>query len=182
MINYRIGFNKINKLPDKLIYHKVQTYSTGSSEDVFTIFFTRDCKKQAVMYCVPSEVFRKDLGYVKSLSVEFICNLSKQHMGLGRSLIEFAKNYSRKIGCGGRVNLYAVKGKSYKEYPHMFYHKCGFNTGISLFDNKMTRYIRKKVKPEDAKFPTLQMFYPPIANVEPKPRFYEKIMKLFSSK
>lgn len=171
---------RYGKLPDKLIYHNVARYSSGFSEDVFTIFFTRDSKNHAVMYCLPSEVYRSDMGRVKSLSVEFLYNASQKHMGLGRELMEFAKVYSNQIGCGGRINLYAAKGMAFNEYPHMFYKKCGFNTGIPLFDKKMAKYLTQKVKPEDAEFPTLKMFYPPIKYEEQKPSVFKRCLNLFS--
>lgn len=186
MIKYSTGINhthilrRYDKLPDKLIYHNVNRYASGFSEDVFTIFFTRDSKNHAVMYCTPCEVYRRDMGRVKSLSVEFLYNASKKHMGLGRALMEFAKIYSKQIGCGGRVNLYASKGEAFKEYPHLFYRKCGFNTGLSLCDKKMDKYLRQKVKPEDAEFPTLKMFYPPIKYDEQKTSFFTKCLSLLS--
>lgn len=79
----------------------------------------------------------------------------KPHSGLGRKMIQLAKTESLRMGCKGNLFLQCYNPK---EYPDVFYRKCGFFTTKLERLKQIDSYIKNKtfLEPLDALLP---MFY-----------------------
>jgi len=111
-------------LPDKLIYHS-QVYKHGYKFEKFNIFSTNpNCQNRGEMYCFKEHILRPDKqDFVPSLYIDFLFS-TKSGEGFGTSLLNFAKKYSKEIGCNGRFHLMASSGLLPQKVPHVFYKKC----------------------------------------------------------
>lgn len=178
MITSNLRFPPVKRygtLPDKLIYHTVEDYNP--SIDRFIMFSTkRGVNNRVVMICYPRLIEREGKE-VPSLYVwKLFSNCSGQ--GFGRAMIDFAKNYSKRLGCNGYVHLFVSSGYTPNRIPHIFYRKCGFSTNNVSIDSKLDKFIRKHKDARYLDFRDMDMFYPPIEH--PKNNIFKNIFcKIF---
>ena len=90
----------------------------------------------------------------ETLAIDFI-STHKKNKGLGATIIDFAKNYSKQIGCNGYIVLKAVSHFSNDSAPHLFYRKHGFTSLDKNFDKKLDSFIKNKQKKGNRTFPFL---------------------------
>jgi GNAT superfamily N-acetyltransferase len=62
---------------------------------------------------------------------------SHHHLGIGRSLIDFAEKHAQEAGCTG---TWLISGLGREEQAHSFYRKMGY---------QVTGYLFEKVKPSE---------------------------------
>jgi len=171
----------LTKVPDHLIFSQTIKYSSGIEEEYFTAVSTKNPKEKAIMYCYPGQVYRRDMGWVKSLYVSYLDSCNNPRKGLGTILLNAAKRYSQQLGLEGRFHVDASSLKQYEYAPHVFYKKYGMNTGRPSIDKKLDLYIQKRKNATGLDFKILTMFYPPIQyDVKDKTPFLKRIMKAIS--
>lgn len=154
--------NLPKKIPEKLIIHDKWEYF-NSYIDQFRMFSTKkeDFGKLAVMRCFPEMIKRDLLVDIPSLYVQFLSS-NCSGSGFGTAMLDFAKNYSKKIGCGGRFHLSADVAFMPNRVPHIFYRKYGMNTGIPKIDFKLDKFVKLGKNATYKDFNNIEMYYPPI--------------------
>lgn len=163
-------------LPDKLIYHN-QVYKEGYRLEKFNVFSTNpNSQNHGEMYCFKEHILRPDKqDFVPSLYIDFLYS-TKSGEGFGTALLNFAKNYSKKIGCEGRIHLMASSGLIPQRAPQIFYKKCGLNSADKEINKKLDKFIKKHKNATFKDFTNTPMYYPPIKFRESKIlRFFENL-------
>lgn len=166
------------KLPDKLIYHS-KIYSHGFKIEKFDMFSTNaNCKARGEMYCFKEEIYRPDTDFVPSLYIDFLFS-THSGKGFGTSLLNFARNYSKQIGCNGRLHLMASSHIIPQKIPHIFYKKYGFNSVDKHTNKELDKFIKKHKTATYKDFMNTQMYYPPIKSKENKfLTFFENLFSI----
>lgn len=152
---------RFRKLPERLIY-KTKTDYYGTPVDKFIMFSTeKNSKMKATMKCFPEIIERDGRANVPSLYIwQLMSNCSGN--GFGTDLLNFAKQYSKRIGCGGRFHLSADTAFTPRRIPHIFYKKYGMNTKSYAVNNKLDSFIKKGKTATWQDFDNIDMYYPPI--------------------
>ena len=183
MINYShlkfppLKYKQMKSLPDKLVYGKSYRYG-NSIIDEFVMFSTKpDSNGTTTMRCVPKYIERDGQKYVPSLYIGFLFSSIPDH-GFGTAMLNYAKAYSRQIGCGGRFHVYASSGLMPNRIPHPFYKKYGMNTGDTYIDNKLDKLIRKNKNAAWRDFDEMYMYYPPIL---PNKKYKKSILEVLKN-
>lgn len=168
ILNYR---KPLTKLPDKLIYLRSVNTVMKPHQQEFVIFTPNSKNISGIMHCHKSkQQFREDYNGA-TLCIDFLSAI-KREQGFGKSLINFAKNYSKQIGCNGYLCLMADGEFTPDKVPHVFYRKQGFTTLNEETDKKLDRLIRRKRDGQWNDFPNELMFYPsPSKNESFKEKF-----------
>ena len=162
-------------IPDKLIYLRRPNTLMHPTQQEFVMFSTKGDLNTGLMICHKTNMQLRDDYNGSSLAIDFITT-KEQNKGMGRSLIEFAKKYSQRIGCNGFVHLRASCGFTPNRIPHTFYRKCGFSTLNKKDDALLDKFIKKNKNATFKDFPATLMFYPA---VEYKKTFFEKLLDFF---
>ena len=102
----------------------------------------------------------------------------EKNQGIGKGMIDFAKNYSKQNGFNGEIVLFADCSFTPKRVPHLFYRKQGFTTLSKVKDFKMDMFIKKNKDATWDDFPSMLMCYSPSLQKE-KP-FSQKIKEFFA--
>jgi hypothetical protein len=145
--------------PDKLVFaSKIEI--AKSYIDKFVIISTKDTSAKAVMRCYPETIDREGKS-VKSLYI-WTLDSTKSGLGLGSSLLNFAKNYSKKIGLDGYIHLMASSEISPNKIPHVFYKKMGMNTSDITTNHQLDKFIKNGKNATIDDFDSVVMYYPPI--------------------
>lgn len=157
-----IKYNFSKNFPDRLIYHDKYEYFDGYI-DQFKMFSTKKSEsgKWAIMRCFPERIDRDYLTDIPSLYIQMLVS-NCSGSGFGTSMLNFAKNYSKKLGCGGRFHLSADVNLMPNRVPHPFYKKYGMNTGVPKIDFKIDRFVESGKDATYQDFHTVEMYYPPI--------------------
>ena len=92
-------------------------------------------------------------------------------------MINFAKNYSKQVGCNGYIILKATSIKNESYSPCIFYRKENFSTLDKKIDKKLDYFIKKKLFATQKDFPSMLMFYPPKEKTNKFREFFLKICK-----
>lgn len=163
-------------LPEFLIYKQKVQYSKDNVQYCFTAFSTKDKKVKAIMYCEPSTTFREDVGVVNSLYISYLNSFINSGLGLGSSLLNIAKQYSKQMGCGGYIYLYASTSMAPHRLPHVFYKKRGFNTGVKEIDKKLDKLIKLGKDADENDFEPIKMYYPAISIQKQEKFSFSKFM------
>lgn len=155
-----------NTIPSKLVYHlgTGKNIVTGEIRDRFIMFSTEEhCKDViAIMECTKEYISRDGLSNVPSL---FINNLlpTRKGCGFGTEFLNFAREYSKKIGCLGNFHLSPNSAYDPHRIPHIFYRKYGMNTNDATINHKLDKFVKER---KDAMFRDFKdgviMYYPPI--------------------
>ena len=142
------------------------------NQHVFEFYSNIDKNKLGTLVCHKSELkIRPDYdGMV--LAIDFIETRNK-NQGWGTRILEFAKKYSKQIGCNGFMTLKADGSYTPKRIPHIFYRKFGFSTLESNTDKELDRFIKKGENATIKDFPCLLMHFPA---QDKKPTFLERIL------
>ena len=166
------------KLPDVLIYQKQHklSHDIDINVDDFFAFSLKKPFEHAQMKCIKTDITRDNIEHVPSLYV-WILKSSSSGLGLGSSLLNFAKIYSKKIGCNGFIHLTAETSYSPNRVPHIFYRKFGMSTLNSNVDKRLDNFIRLGKYATSHDFETTDMFFPPIKH-ERKNIFVKLLDKL----
>lgn len=157
-----IKYDVPKKFPDKLVTHKYYDY-LGKKIDEFTMFSTKKSEqgKRAIMRCFPEQINRDGMEKVPSLYVlHLFSNCSGS--GFGTAMLDFAKIYSKKIGCKGFFHLTSDTAFTPSRIPHPFYRKYGMNTGNIRIDKKLDKFVRSGKDATYQDFYNVEMYYPPI--------------------
>lgn len=168
------------KITDKIVYNKAQKKYFGQKVDCFVMFSTKksDAGKYALMNCFPEYIERDGMKKVPSLYVQYLFSIP-QNSGFGTAMLDFARIYSKQIGCGGYIHLSADNAYMPNRVPHPFYKKYGMNTGIPKIDKKIDRFIKKDKDATHNDFKMITMYYPPVK--PPESKFRKFLNKLFKS-
>ena len=160
---------KKQPLPRTLIYNPEGT-------SIFRMYKTKNGPKRpvAIMHTDKLEKDGKDFFYLS-----FLLAVDK-HQGYGTDFLNFSKEYSKKIGCEGRVLVDAASTVyDLDTPPHIFYRKNGFTSHEKDRIMKIDRYIKKN-KQLPASTEALEMFYDPDYK-EPKQSLLRKIINTIKS-
>lgn len=164
-INIPKFLKPVREFPEKLIYNSPSEYlDYGFAK--FTIFSTKKSEfgKSAVMYCFPAHTERDSAINVPSLYIQFLSS-NCSGLGFGTAMLNFARSYSKKVGCEGRFHLTAHVGIAPSRVPHIFYRKYGMSTNSPKVNKKLDRFIKRGKDATYKDFKNIEMFYPPL---EPK--------------
>lgn len=163
---------RLKKLPDKLIYHAYSGYF-GSKIDNFIMFSTKPSEKNKIclMMCFPEMIFREGKN-VPSLYIQKLISSSKG-LGFGTAMLNFAKRYSKSLGCGGRFHLLSSSAYLPQKSPHVFYKKFGLNTGKPMIDKKLDKFVRKGKNSTYRDFEDITMYYPAIKSKSFLQKFFD---------
>ena len=176
--------NRINKaLPEKLIFINNKGYGFHSAK----IFEIKTPSNKCNMHFIESRDFQPN-DNKKTLYIALLISEPRK-IGLGKDLLNFAKIYSKQIGCEGRISLTAEKLYKYSEAPHTFYKKNGMNTGFPEIDAKLDEFVKEGKIGTKEDFPSIDMYYPPIEfadkyleSLKTKPKtFQERILDKFKN-
>lgn len=149
----------LKKIPEYLLYKGIQKNSRFSYE-IFNIGSTKTQSQLGQMVCHKSNISLRKNYNGPILIIDFIT--TKIHdKGYGSILLNFAKQYSKKIGCNGYIVLKADSSFTPKRIPHLFYRKQGFSSFDPITDRKMDRFIRKNKNATYKDFMATIMHYPP---------------------
>lgn len=178
MITSNLRFPPVKRygtLPDKLIYHTVEDYNP--SIDRFIMFSTkRGDNRIARMICFPQSIYRDGKMHVPSL---YVCKLFAPGGGFGTAMLNFARVYSKMIGCGGNIHLQASGCYMPQRVPHIFYRKYGMNTSYEAINKKLNKFVEKGKSATYMDFDEIEMYYPPIKIFPHKENKILKIIKKF---
>ncbi len=179
-----IKHTPLEKLPEKLIFQKSIEYFDNPVYH-FTMFSTNPAErgKQVIMRCFPDIIQRPDRKEkVPSLYIWFLSS-NDSGSGYGKAMIEFARNFSKKIGCNGYIHLDADTGLMPYRVPHIFYRKCGMSTANPYEDWCLDKYIVKGKKATYKNFKSMDMFFPPIEHdLALADKLFFKIANIFTKK
>lgn len=176
LIKSPIYKNSTEKLADRLIFLKIKKRKWGEIEHNFTIINTKSQKAVGSMICIPSKVYRKDLGEVNSLYIAYLSAIKNMGQGIGSALFNLAKIYSKQIGCDGNIHLDSSGCILPNKAPHIFYRKLGMSSNSLKIDQRIDKYIRNGKFMSKEEIPVLRMYYPPIANATTKTPLYRKFL------
>lgn len=162
-----LKYNSPAKLPEKLIY-RAQTSYFKNEIDQFIMFSTKKgSNERAIMRCFPQLISRDGKNNVPSLYVWFLTS-NCSGKGFGTAMLDFAINYSKKIGCKGNLHLTSDVSFTPNRIPHIFYRKFGMSTKKASMDKKLDSFIAKNKNATYKDFDTVEMFYPPIEHKKDK--------------
>lgn len=113
--------------PNRLLYKCGDTYKMFSTNSV-------GCKKGAFLGDIKLSPEKNDV-YISHIRSFYPQN---KELKVGTSLINFAKNMSRKLNLGGRLRVIAMKTKYDDKDPHKFYFKQGFRAK----DNRQNEMLK----------------------------------------
>ena len=145
----------LQKLPQVLFYN---TKLEGGYNQV--VAFKLNKKGFAKMIC---HVYDKPMISTGQkppvLIIDLLISIARRQ-GLGSSLINYAKNFSKKQGCEGKLCLKADVSFDINHIPHVFYRKMGFGA-LDVKDNiKIDKAIQKHKNLTYKDLPCLTMVYP----------------------
>lgn len=180
MLNSHLKYPPIKKtnikeLPKVLIYHQSRNYY-----DNFILFSTDKSEfgKQVIMKCTKEFINRDGRKNIPSLYIDNLISNCSGH-GYGSKMLDFAINYSKKLGCNGYFHLLADGCYNPHRLPHIFYRKYGMSTTDYKIDKKLDKLIKKGKNATYKDFKTEEMYYPPIKHSESKfKQFINKIFKI----
>ena len=162
---------------DRLICLQSVNKKMHPEQATFVLFSKKTGKVEGEMICHKSSMELRDDYSGKTLAIDFLI-ANKRKLGVGKALIDFAKKFSKQMGCNGYIFLKADPFITPNSAPHIFYRKCGFSTLDEKFDTKIDKYIKKNQDASWRDMPAKLMFYPP--QKQDKLSFIEKIKKFFA--
>lgn len=167
----------IKKIPDVLISHQYFNYcNIPINHFILSPTKKSEFGKIVIMDCIDTYIKRDGKVNIPSLYIwKLISNCSGS--GYGSKMLDFARIYSKKIGCNGYINLTADGCYNPHRLPHIFYRKYGMSTESSKIDKKLDKFIKKGKNATYKDFKTEEMYYPPIKH--PESKFKQFISKLF---
>ena len=129
---------------DKFIYHVATSKNivTGELRDRFIMISTnKNCDVTALMECTKEYISRDGFERVPSL---FINNLlpSRKGCGFGTAFLDFAREYSKKLGCLGNIHLSPNSAYDPHRIPHVFYKKYGMNNKDEAVNYKLYKFVK----------------------------------------
>lgn len=159
---------KPNPLPRVLIYNAPES-------STYKMFRTKNPKQVAHMEAFPYKKNGK-----KHFFIGLLMAFDKKQ-GYGSDFINFAKNHSKNIGCGGRVMLKAdtICADPHTP-PHIFYRKHGFTSDDKVALAKIDRHIEKNIALLPENIDELLMYYEPNIKEEKHP-FFKRLLTQFKS-
>lgn len=167
----------ITKPPKELIYMRRIYNVMKPPQKEYVLFDTQTGKLKGLMCCHKSKYRLREDYDGPTLCLDFIETYDREK-GYGKSLINFAKNLSKQIGCNGFVCLKAVSDFTPERIPHLFYRKQGFTTLNKQIDKKMDKFIKHKRPALWQDFDSEIMYYPDTSSQKSKFRtIVENIMK-----
>ena len=171
------------RIQDKIIYPTTRNLF-GTIEHKFVMIDTKSGKQLGMMICLPTKVYRKNLGEVKSLFIAYLSAAQNLNKGVGKTFFNFAKKYSKQTGCNGHIHLESYHSLKFDKGPHTFYRKMGMSTDNEMLDSILDWNLKTKDYSRKEEFPILRMYYPPI-NIKPTnktplhKKFIQNFKKLF---
>ena len=126
-------------------------------------FFNTNNNKIGTLVCHKSERKLRPNYNDSVLAIDFL-EVTQKNQGYGTKILEFAKEYSKQIGCNGFLTLKADVSYMHERIPHIFYRKFGFSSFDKSIDKKLDKFIQQKKDATLKDFPCLLMHYPPMAD------------------
>lgn len=157
-----IKHTPIKQMPKTLIVHSYTRYLNNFVDQFVLVPTNKDeFGKKVIMKCFPEYIEREGIKNVPSLYIwELLSNCSGSHYG--SKMLDFARNYSKKIGCNGYIHLSSDGCYNPHRMPHIFYRKYGMSTKSARIDKKLDKFIAQGKNATYKDFNTEEMFYPPI--------------------
>lgn len=166
------------EIPEVLFYKLSKKSVMHPPQEEFLAFSTKGDNNWGEIVVHKSKMLHRNDYSGDTLAIDFIGS-NERHKGLGSSMIEFAKNYSKKKGCNGYLVLRADSSIDKHQVPHIFYRKQGFTTLDKKTDNKLDMFIKNDKKATSFDFMTQMMYYPAPPK---KPSLFERIKNWFLTK
>ena len=134
-------------IPKNLVYNPPRTNS-------YRIIDTKNGQELGEMLAFPT--VNKDV-FIDSLII-----FKQRRQGLGRFLLDFAQNMSKKMGFKGRMSVCAgILPEDPKNPPHIFYRKYGFSSPDRKILEIIDSHIKQKKQLNHLTTPNLIMYYNP---------------------
>ena len=172
--------NKITNFPKLIIWQEEVIKDTYR----VNLYKTDRPKAMSKIFCYKINEFTPN-DNLNSLYIITFDSIPKRQ-GLGKELFKYAKKLSKQLGCEGRITLSADPRFSKNDVPHLFYKKCGMNTGNEIIDSQIDEFIKTGQLGTINDFNEIRMYYPPITKIQEKPalkeNIFSKIKKLFKQK
>ena len=175
-MSYLVSKSQYLKIPDVLFYKRKINKLVNPKQIEYVAFSTKDSKKRGELIIHKSAIQHREDYLGPTLAIDFI-KANEKNCGLGTEMINFAKNYSKQIGCNGYIVLRADSSFTPERVPHIFYRKQGFSTLNKETDAKMDKFIKYKSNATIKDFVVNIMHYPPKQD-KPRFSFLEKIKKI----
>ena len=151
--------NLKQKLPKVLFYKQPLKSIMRPPQEVFIAFSTTGDKNYGVLVLHKSTMLHRDDYAGTSLAIDYIESKNKRS-GLGKAMIDFAKNYSKCNDCNGYIVLRADNSIDKSCVPHVFYRKQEFTTLDRKIDKKLDSFIKDNKSATSDYFSTQLMYYP----------------------
>lgn len=175
--------NTIKKIPQNIIY----LWKQNEEYYLAKVTSTKFPSSKGMMHFKKSQHFH---FYDDKPTLHILLLRSQpRKIGLGTSMLNFAKNFSKQIGCEGRISLIAEPELEPFDIAHTFYRKHGMTTMDSETDAQLDKFIQEKRPATIYNFPRLNMYYSPnninnkttdIKNIDIKNRFLGYFKKIFN--
>ncbi len=150
---------------DKVVYHLAtgKNVVTGELRDRFVMISTnKDCDATAIMECTKEIISRDGMTQVPSLFINRILS-GTSGLGFGTAFLDFAREFSKKVGCLGNIHLSPNSGYKPNRIPHIFYWKYGMNTNDATVNRKLAKFVNQGKDATYLDFKDgVMMYYPPI--------------------
>lgn len=157
----------IKNIPKTLIYNPPNT-------NKYNIFRTNSSKKLGEMIAYPTN--NNDI-YIERLVI-----YREKRTGLGKTLLDFAQNLSKKYGFKGRMSLVAgTLPEDPFNPPHIFYRKYGFSTKNKKILKFIDEHINSQKQLNYLTTHNIMMYYVPENKNYLEPSFFQKIKERFLS-
>ena len=168
----------VKELPEKIIYLRGVNNVLKPPQKEYVIFSPKQSGLPGgVLKCHKSSLYLRPDYNGSILAIDFI-KTTNRGAGYGKSLLNFAKNLSKQIGCEGQIILKAVGKFTPMSVPHLFYRKNGFTTLDEEIDKKMDKYIKQNKRASTNEFLDMLMFYPDMEKKKSMTqKFSEKLKK-----
>ena len=185
MLNTHLKYPPINKLrlkkiPDVLISHQYfNYYDAPISRFILSPTKKSEFGRLVIMDCIDTKINRDGIRDVPCLYIWKLISNCSGH-GYGSKMLDFARSYSKKIGCNGYISLTSDGCYNPHRLPHIFYRKYGMSTESRKIDKKLDKFIAKGKNATYKDFKTEEMFYPPIKHPKSKiKKLIDKFFKIF---
>ena len=150
------------RLPKEFLF-KSSVYVGEYSRDEVSL--VSEGKIKSFMVCHKLNFKLRDDYDGDTLGIDFLLSNDKGK-GYGTKLLNYAKNYSKQLGCNGYICLKADSTLSYYKAPHQFYRKNGFTTLDKVIDKKLDKFNKEGLQGSYLDFRPKLMFFPPQREIQ----------------
>ena len=166
----------LSKLPECLIYRTQKNVGQNRIYQIAKIISLKDGKLKGVAEFYPANAYRGNANEKESSVFVSWLYVYDQGNGFGTKLLNYVKEYSKKIGCHGNFWLDSSPNITPQKAPHTFYRKYGMTSDSLKTDKQLDKFIKQNKIPTYKDMGEILRYYPPIA-VPQKENIFKRIYK-----